>query len=180
MASEHEPPDNERDLDTGISGLYACRDKATCTSRPMSRNSGWPCATPSGFPLWLSTRVTTPCASAAPTPRNCGSGWRPCSKPRAPTNGPRNWRTPAWPSAAADAIHRLFEHRKCWPINWFEHVAHPALGTLSLFGLPLKLSATPGSVRRAAPLLGQHSEEILAAAGYDAQEIAALRESRVI
>jgi formyl-CoA transferase/CoA:oxalate CoA-transferase len=84
------------------------------------------------------------------------------------------------PSAAAGAIHSMFAHPQVLANELVEQVAHPALGTLSLFGLPLKLSATPGSVRCAAPVLGQHSDEILAAAGYNAQEIAALRESRVI
>ena len=84
------------------------------------------------------------------------------------------------PSAAAEPIHGMFAHPQVLANQLVEHVAHPTLGSLSLFGLPLKLSATPGSVRRAAPVLGQHTDEILAAAGYDAQEIAALRESRVI
>ena len=38
---------------------------------------------------------------------------------------------------------------------------HPEAGTVYGLGIPVKLSATPGSVRRPAPLLGQHTEEIL-------------------
>ena len=84
------------------------------------------------------------------------------------------------PSAAAEPIHNLFDHPQVLANHLVEQVAHPSLGNLSLFGLPIKLSATPGSVRRAAPVIGQHSDDILAAAGYGAGEIAALRESRVI
>jgi crotonobetainyl-CoA:carnitine CoA-transferase CaiB-like acyl-CoA transferase len=39
---------------------------------------------------------------------------------------------------------------------------HPEAGTVYGLGIPVKLSATPGSIRRPAPLLGQHSDEILA------------------
>jgi formyl-CoA transferase len=38
------------------------------------------------------------------------------------------------------------------------------------------MSGTPGQVRSAAPLLGQHTDEVLARAGYSADEIAAFRE----
>ena len=39
-------------------------------------------------------------------------------------------------------------------------VDHPKAGRQRTLGVPLKLSATPAAVRRAAPLLGQHDEEI--------------------
>jgi crotonobetainyl-CoA:carnitine CoA-transferase CaiB-like acyl-CoA transferase len=46
--------------------------------------------------------------------------------------------------------------------------------------VPVWLSETPGSIRRRAPLLGEHTEEILTALGYDKGAIAELREKRVI
>ncbi|MDM0046711.1 CaiB/BaiF CoA-transferase family protein [Variovorax dokdonensis] len=45
---------------------------------------------------------------------------------------------------------------------------------------PLRLSATPPVLRRAPPALGQHTDEVLAEAGFDAAQIAALRERGVI
>ena len=59
-------------------------------------------------------------------------------------------------------------------------VEHPALGRTTQVGLPFELSATPASIRTAPPLLGEHSDEILAEAGYSAAEIAALRAAGVI
>ena len=40
---------------------------------------------------------------------------------------------------------------------------HPTLGTIKVPGLPIKMSATPGSGRLPPPLLGQHQDEIVGA-----------------
>ena len=42
-------------------------------------------------------------------------------------------------------------------------IEHPEAGTVTALGIPVKLSATPGAIRRPAPLLGQHTDEILRA-----------------
>lgn len=55
------------------------------------------------------------------------------------------------------------------------HVEHPHAGMVPLVASPLKLSATPVDLRHAPPLLGQHTDEVLREAGYDDEEIAALR-----
>ncbi len=57
---------------------------------------------------------------------------------------------------------------------------HPTLGTISTLGTPIKLSATPLTPGRPAPLLGQHTDEVLGEAGYGAVEIAALRADGVV
>ena len=46
--------------------------------------------------------------------------------------------------------------------------------------VPVWLSETPGSIRRRAPTLGEHTDQILAELGYDKKAIAALREKGVI
>ena len=41
-------------------------------------------------------------------------------------------------------------------------VEHPSAGRMATLGVPIKLSETPGKVRRPAPRLGEHTEEVLA------------------
>ena len=58
-------------------------------------------------------------------------------------------------------------------------VDHPTLGKVKSLGVGTKLSDTPGSVRSTAPIAGQHTDEVLASIGYDANAIAALKERGV-
>ena len=51
---------------------------------------------------------------------------------------------------------------------------HPRAGRTRALGLPVKLSRTPGKVSRPAPLLGQHTREVLAEFGFSRAEIDAL------
>jgi len=41
-----------------------------------------------------------------------------------------------------------------------QEVEHPTIDKLKMLGVPIKLSDTPGSVRKAPPLLGENNEEI--------------------
>lgn len=53
-------------------------------------------------------------------------------------------------------------------------VQHTRLGPVKTLGFPIKFSHTPGLVQRGAPLLGEHTREVLAGLGYGAAEIDAL------
>jgi crotonobetainyl-CoA:carnitine CoA-transferase CaiB-like acyl-CoA transferase len=51
---------------------------------------------------------------------------------------------------------------------------HPRAGRTRALGLPIKLSRTPGKVARPAPLLGQHTREVLEEFGFSSAEVDAL------
>ncbi len=51
---------------------------------------------------------------------------------------------------------------------------------LTIAGSPVRMSDTPGGVRRRAPMTGEHTDSTLADFGFDEREIAALRTDCVI
>jgi alpha-methylacyl-CoA racemase len=53
-------------------------------------------------------------------------------------------------------------------------VEQPELGPVRLLGLPVKFSRTAGDATRPAPALGEHTEQVLAAAGFSTEEVASL------
>jgi crotonobetainyl-CoA:carnitine CoA-transferase CaiB-like acyl-CoA transferase len=55
-------------------------------------------------------------------------------------------------------------------------VEHPTLGSIRTLGSPIKMSVTPLVVGRRAPLLGEHTEEVLREAGFADSEIAELKD----
>jgi formyl-CoA transferase len=93
-------------------------------------------------------------------------------------------------------LERLGAHDiPCGPINTYDEVTrdpqivarnmvvttnHPVLGRLRTLGSPLKMSDTPTIADRPAPLLGEHTEEVLLGAGYTEPELAALRDAGAI
>jgi crotonobetainyl-CoA:carnitine CoA-transferase CaiB-like acyl-CoA transferase len=60
-------------------------------------------------------------------------------------------------------------------------VPHPALGSLTQLGVPFRFSNCGGDIRRPPPMLGEHTEEVLAdILGRSADAIAALRKRKIV
>jgi len=57
---------------------------------------------------------------------------------------------------------------------------HATAGRIKVINTPMKLSETPAQIGPAAPLLGEHTEDILAWFGYDAAHIEQLRQEKVV
>jgi crotonobetainyl-CoA:carnitine CoA-transferase CaiB-like acyl-CoA transferase len=77
-------------------------------------------------------------------------------------------------------IKQVFEDPQVQHLGLAQTVRHPERGEIRVQGLPVVLSRTPGAIRQAAPVHGQHTEEILAEFGYSREEIAALRRDGVV
>ena len=59
-------------------------------------------------------------------------------------------------------------------------VDHPSAGRITIPGIPVKYSGTPGSIRRPPPRLGEHTHEVLTELGLSAEEITRLERAHVI
>jgi CoA:oxalate CoA-transferase len=65
--------------------------------------------------------------------------------------------------------------------NMLATVDQPGIGPVRIAGSPIRLSETPGTVRTPAPLLGEHSAEVLREVlGYPEERIDALKAEGVI
>ncbi len=72
------------------------------------------------------------------------------------------------------SVSDMHKHPQTLARNMVPNVDHPVAGRMQTIGLPVKFSETPGGVQHAAPLLGQHTREVLAGFGYSRVEIEAL------
>jgi crotonobetainyl-CoA:carnitine CoA-transferase CaiB-like acyl-CoA transferase len=62
----------------------------------------------------------------------------------------------------------------------FVTIHHPTAGDMKICGNQIKLSETPVNFAKPAPLLGEHTCEILAEFGYSEAAIAKFKEDRVV
>ena len=65
------------------------------------------------------------------------------------------------PCGKINSVRQALDDEQTAARHMIETVTHPTIGELKLLGTPFKLAATPTSVRRAPPTLGQHADEIL-------------------
>ena len=86
---------------------------------------------------------------------------------------------PCGPIYAVDA---MIEDPQVQHLGIATPVPHPQLGEIKVVGQAFHLERTPqpSKMRNAAPELGEHSDEVLASLGYDAEKIAGLRERGVV
>ncbi len=84
------------------------------------------------------------------------------------------------PNGAIADVAAAFTSPEARALAMTVEVEHPALGVLRQVGIPLVFGSTPGAIRSAPPLLGEHTDEVLAAVGVTADELAALRRDGVV
>jgi len=83
------------------------------------------------------------------------------------------------PAAPVNSVGRMVKDEQVVARDMIVEQQHPTAGRIHVVGVPVKLSDTPGGVRTPAPLLGEHTDEVLSGLGYGV-ELESLRRSGVI
>ncbi|MBN2004461.1 MAG: CoA transferase [Anaerolineae bacterium] len=79
------------------------------------------------------------------------------------------------PASPINTVAQVVEHPQVLAREMLVKLVHPAAGEMTMAGIPIKLSDTPGAMRMPAPTLGQHTDDLLRELlGYTAEQIAEL------
>jgi formyl-CoA transferase len=84
------------------------------------------------------------------------------------------------PSGPILNVREVFENEQVRHLGLAQPLSHPKLGEIRVQAPGVNLTRTPGSARTAAPELGEQTDEILREAGYDPDEVDALRRDGVV
>jgi crotonobetainyl-CoA:carnitine CoA-transferase CaiB-like acyl-CoA transferase len=85
------------------------------------------------------------------------------------------------PMGAINTLDHVVQHPQVDARGALVESTHPVAGTIRMVGPPVRMSETPGAVRSPAPLLGQHTDQVLRERlRITDEEIARLRAARVI
>jgi crotonobetainyl-CoA:carnitine CoA-transferase CaiB-like acyl-CoA transferase len=84
------------------------------------------------------------------------------------------------PNAPINTIAEVFDNPQVKHLGIPQQITHPKMGVSNLVGSPINMSGTPPKFFRAAPLLGENTEEVLGKLGYNSNAVKQLRASGVI
>jgi formyl-CoA transferase/CoA:oxalate CoA-transferase len=65
------------------------------------------------------------------------------------------------PVGRINNLEQLTNHPQVLARDAIVTVEHPRAGSIRMAGIPVRLSATPGAIRMAAPMLGEHNRDVL-------------------
>jgi formyl-CoA transferase len=84
------------------------------------------------------------------------------------------------PACRVNDLDAILESEQAQANGMVVELTHPRHGTIRTLGPPVKMSRSPASVRRPAPILSEHTDEVLREFGLGDAEIAALRADRIV
>ena len=77
-------------------------------------------------------------------------------------------------------VDKIFTDPQVLHRQMLKELDHPKAGKVRVTGIPVKLSDTPGKVKTAPPVLGQHTQEILNELGYSDHDVEKLRQEKLV
>jgi crotonobetainyl-CoA:carnitine CoA-transferase CaiB-like acyl-CoA transferase len=77
-------------------------------------------------------------------------------------------------------VAEIVEDKQAWDNEFLVELEHPITGKVTVVNSPGKFSKTPGKITRHAPLLGQHTEEILLEMGYSWDDLSKMKNDGAI
>lgn len=84
------------------------------------------------------------------------------------------------PNGPINSVDKVLDHPQVKAREMILEIDHPVEGSIKVPGIPVKLSETPGQIKRTAPLLGEHKNEILRELlNYDEDKIKELEEAGI-
>jgi crotonobetainyl-CoA:carnitine CoA-transferase CaiB-like acyl-CoA transferase len=102
---------------------------------------------------------------------------------RMTSRGATAWCADFWaagiPAGPVNSLAEVFTDPQVQHRQMRQTIPHPTAGTYEAVGIPIKLDESPGSIRHAPPLLGEHTEAILSEIGFSSSEIARMLTSGV-
>ncbi len=85
-----------------------------------------------------------------------------------------------FPCGPAQSFEECFAHPQVAALDMRTTVEHASIGKIDVPGVPVHFGETPGAIQSAAPTLGEHTFDVLAEAGYTADEIGRMCDSGAI
>lgn len=84
------------------------------------------------------------------------------------------------PCAPIQTLNEVFYDPQVLFRKMVHEIDHPSAGKIKVVGCPIKTSSFEFSVRLSPPTLGQNTDEILANIGYTKDEVAKLRQDKIV
>ena len=84
------------------------------------------------------------------------------------------------PCGPINELSHVFADPQVLSRNMLVEIPHPTLGPMKQTGIPIKFSKTEGSVERHPPLLGEHTQELLAQLGYSGADVERLKAEEAV